>query len=74
MSVLTKVGLNSAAQRPAVIRIKHPNLDLPEDVGFDQGRVGLNSAEQRPAVIGIKRPNLDLPEDVSLDWGWLNLG
>ncbi len=71
MSVLTRVGLNFDAQGPAII-IKRTNLDLPEDVGLDQGWLELRAA-QRPAIIGIKHTNLNLPEDVGLNQGWLEL-
>ncbi len=73
MSILTKVGLNSAAQGPIVIRIRYSVPTLTYLNMSVLTRVGLNFAAQRPAVIRIKRTNLDLPEDVSLDKGWLEL-
>ncbi len=54
MSVLTRVGLNSAAQRPAVIRIRYNTPTLTYLKMSVLTSVGLNSAKQRPAVIKIR--------------------
>ncbi len=54
MSVMTRVGLNSAAQRPAFIRIRYSTPTLTYLKMSVLTRVGLNSAKQRPAVIRIR--------------------